>query len=421
MQHRVRTEILAQPAIIGAESVGWGKAAIEQQPHRIAIIAETGLDTDEDVAKALSENADRRPIGKLAAGGGAPLRFDLAQMRLAADVIVGGDERVNVGIRAVAIGVAAQHRIAQRIDRIRELDGVSVGVKSQQCRVQRLEHAKEGSGAGRPGVGREVEERDRNSAIGTRCLAQRDQLRHARCQRFGPLGACDHRAAERAFREYAAAAAPGAGGVRAIRATAEHHRRGSTVYFGDRDHHRRLDRRQTLRSRTPMLNGLKFKRVGGEIRTIELRQNLFGRFRIAVGGAADEREAGQRNQRIDSRLAVFHEEGFDRRSLIEPAGKGRNDAQAFRLQRGDRAVIMAGVASENVRAQQQQPDRADGLGRGGEDVSGGRHARLERRVIDADLGIFGRQLCRHGPAQFAPIALGVAIDQRSDHLDEIIV
>ena len=37
------------------------KALLEQQPHRIALVAKGGLDADENIAEALTEHEDRAP------------------------------------------------------------------------------------------------------------------------------------------------------------------------------------------------------------------------------------------------------------------------------------------------------------------------------------------------------------------------
>ena len=67
MQHRVGAEVLAQPAVEGGEGVGRREALLEQQPHRVALVAEGGLHADEDVAEARAEHEDRAAVALLAA------------------------------------------------------------------------------------------------------------------------------------------------------------------------------------------------------------------------------------------------------------------------------------------------------------------------------------------------------------------
>ena len=73
---------------------------------------------------------------------------------------------------------------------------------------------------------------------------------------------------------------------------------------------------------------LELERLGGEIGHVEPRQHRVGRAGVVIGGAADQREAGQRDQRVDDRRAVALEEGLDRGARVEPAGEGRDDVEA---------------------------------------------------------------------------------------------
>ncbi len=82
MQHRMRAEILAQIAIEGGEGMRRREALLEQQPHRIAFVAEGGLHADEDIAEVRAENEDVAPVGLETAGRRAPLRLDLGQPAL---------------------------------------------------------------------------------------------------------------------------------------------------------------------------------------------------------------------------------------------------------------------------------------------------------------------------------------------------
>ena len=54
----------------------------------------------------------------------------------------------------------------------------------------------------------------------------------------------------------------------------------------------------------PLLQRLEFDRMRRDIGHIERRQQFLGGAGIVVGGAADQREAGQRNHRIDRGRAV---------------------------------------------------------------------------------------------------------------------
>ncbi len=252
--------------------------------------------------------------------------------------------------------------------------------------------------------------------------AQVDQLERAGGERLGALGARLHDARAFRRREGAAAAAAGAGDARPFAAPAEHRRHGRTVQLGDGDHHRRFERQQALRTLAPRLQRLELERMRGEVRQVELGERLGGGGRVVVRRAADEAEARQRDHRVDHRLAVADEELVDRRARVEPARKGGNDAQAAILERLDDAVVMAGVVAEDVRPQDEHPDRAANRPRRARQVGGAlRHPARHRRVIDAEFGIVGRGGGGHRPAQRPARAVGVAVDEVADEVGEILV
>ena len=119
VQQHVGAEVLREPAVEGGEGMGRREAALEQQPHRVALVAEGGLQADEDVAELRAEHEDAAAVGLVPAGRRAPLRLDLAQVRLARDDGVGGDVGRDVRRLAELAGVAAEHRGAQGLDGLR--------------------------------------------------------------------------------------------------------------------------------------------------------------------------------------------------------------------------------------------------------------------------------------------------------------
>lgn len=52
--------------------MGRREALLEQEPHRVALVAEDRLDAHEDIAELLAEDIDAAPVRLDAAGGGAP-------------------------------------------------------------------------------------------------------------------------------------------------------------------------------------------------------------------------------------------------------------------------------------------------------------------------------------------------------------
>ena len=113
VQYRVRLEVFLQVTVEGGERVRRGEALLEKQAHRVAFVSERRLDAHEDVAEAGTQDEQGAAVGLLSSGGGAPVRLDLAQPTLAADVVVGRDARMYVGIRAVAAGIPDEDALAQ--------------------------------------------------------------------------------------------------------------------------------------------------------------------------------------------------------------------------------------------------------------------------------------------------------------------
>ena len=161
--------------------------------------------------------------------------------------------------------------------------------------------------------------------------------------------------------------------------------------------------------------------MGGKIGNVEPRQDRLRGPRIIVGRAADEREAGERHQRINDGLAVLQEEGLDRGAGIEPAGKGRHHLQPARFERCDHAVIMGGVLGEQVGAQKEEADCPDRPCRAGKPGGLCRQPAGKLRVIDAHLGIRAGRPGLKPRAQPFPRARGVAAGKRANHLHDIVV
>ena len=160
--------------------------------------------------------------------------------------------------------------------------------------------------------------------------------------------------------------------------------------------------------------------MSGEIRHIELRQHLFGGLGVVVGGAADQREAGERHQRVDRGAAAVHEKGLHRRPRVEAAGEGRAHVQALRLQAGDHAVVVRGVAGEQVGPHHQQADRAFGARQAGQGIGALREAAGQAGVIEADIGIVDRRRRLDRAAQRTPRPVGVAMHQQADEVAEVL-
>ena len=408
MQHRVGAEILAQVAVEGREGVRRGEAALEEQPHRVAFVAEARLHADEDVPELGAEHEDLRAVAVLAAGGRAPLRLDLGEVPLAADVLVGRDAVVDVGGGPEPGGVAAEHRLAQRLDARWNLERVALGLQRGERVVERLVDRQEGGRADAAGVRGEAEQHHGDPALGPRLAAQGDEALDPGSEGVGALRIHDHVA--------------GAVAGRAAGAAAEHRRRGGAVEFGDRHHHGGLHRREAAVGGLPLLQRLELQSVSGEVGHVEGGEQRLRPGGVVVGGAADEGETGERDQRIDGRAAVALEEGVDRRAVVEPAGEGRHHREPARLQGGDDPVVMGRVPGEHIGAHDEEADAP--LHRAG----GHRHPRGvladpsgHAWVIEAGLGIAERRGRGGDPAPGFPRARRVAPDEEAHEVGDVLV
>ena len=307
--------------------------------------------------------------------------------------------------------------LAQVIDVARHGHVVALGLHGEQRAEKRLEDREIGGSAGVAGVGREVEQHDADAALGAGRAAQRDELGDARGQHVGALGARVHGALA-VHRERAAAMTAGAGAAGAVGAAAEHHRAGGAVEFGDGHHDGGLYRHQAAIGGAPCLERLELGGVGGDVGHVEPGENLLGRLRVVVGRAADQREAGERHQRVDRGAAIPDEVAIDRRTGVEAGGEGRHHAQAARLQAGDHAVVMRRIAGEQVGAHHQQ---ADGASRavGGQGLGALADLAGQARMVHADVGVLDGRLGLDHLAQVAARTVGVALHQQANHVAEI--
>ena len=99
--------------------MGRRKALLKQQAHRVAFIAKGRLHADKDIAELRAQHEDTAPIGLNAcpAPGPRPLRSRPARAARCARCRrpdMGGD----IGLLPVLRGIAAQDRVAQRVDRL---------------------------------------------------------------------------------------------------------------------------------------------------------------------------------------------------------------------------------------------------------------------------------------------------------------
>ena len=247
--------------------MGRCEALLEEKTHRVALITESWLDADEDIAEMLAQNQDRRPVGLVNSGRRAPLGFDLRKIFFPADMAIDRNARCDVRRLAEVIGIAAQDAVAERVDIRRQVHFIAFALHRGHGVVQRAEHGQMRRGACRAAIGREVEQHDRDLPVRELAAPQADQL-------VDPSG--KHRRALR-FACHVPAAGFRATGLAWHRAPAIDHRSGGAVDLGQGDHHRRLDRRQPLFARPPFLQALELDREGRQIGHVEPGEHFLRR------------------------------------------------------------------------------------------------------------------------------------------------
>ena len=115
MQHRMGAKILGKPAVEGGESVGRCEAALEQQAHRVAFVAEAGLYADEHVPELHAKDEDVAAIGLNPARRRSPDSLDLLQPWGAPHMPVHINARADIGGGAELLAVAVDDHLAQDI------------------------------------------------------------------------------------------------------------------------------------------------------------------------------------------------------------------------------------------------------------------------------------------------------------------
>ena len=340
MQDGMRAEVFAQVPIERRKGVRRGEAGLEEQPHRVAFVAEAWLHADEDPTELRAEHKKCASVALLSAGRGAPLRFDVGQPRLAPNVVVDVDPGVNVGVRAVAVRVTLEDTVAKLVERRGNFDVVAFLGEADQRVVERLVDRKVGSRSDCASIGREVEKNDRDVPFwGGRPPQSNESFDSAR-EHFDAVLNGLHRMAL------------GGGGVidRRFGTACKHHRPRCAIELRNRNHDRRFDRQQAPGRRGPLLQALKLDRLRGQVRHVQVGQHRFGGAGVVERWAADERKAGQRQDGIDGRGTILHEERVDRGTCVQPTRECGDDPKAALLERRDHGVVVVRIAREDVRA-----------------------------------------------------------------------
>ena len=392
--------------------MGRGKAAFKQQAHRVTFVAEGGLQADEDITQLAPQHKDIAPVALHLAGGGAPDGFDDFQGRRVAHNRIGIHKSCHVGGLAIGFRIAAQDSIPQVLHRFRHIQRIAVGLHGLKGVVQALKHRQISRRARSAGIWREAEQNDTHLLICIAQLAQFGQALGFFGQRGDAFGARRHGAA--VWRPFAHQAAPCAA-VKPVTARKDGGV-GCPVNFGQGDEHRGFNRAKTRARVGPLAKSLEFQRMCCDIGHVQFGQGCNRCRAVIIGGATDQRKAGQRDHGIHTLAGL--EIGVDRGSAIKPASKGGNAGDAARFKRGDDGVVMGGVRRQHIRAQHQEahgqlgPRRAGQVGQICGDAGG------KFGVIQPNIGVIDRSLC-HSAAPI--IARGVAADQEAHHLFDVVI
>jgi len=263
-------EILADPAVERAESVGWCESTFKQQSHWVAFVAKGRLDPDKNIAELRAEHLNVPAIALDFSWRWTPLGFDLRKICLASDVLVRRNPGRYVGISSKPFRIPFEQRIAKPIDALGHVNRIAFGREPLERRMQRFKHREKRSGARGSCIGRKVEEHDGELALRAFCPAQCDQFSGSVCQRFGALGTALHRANLGSTRALAMAFTTRARFPGGPRSAAEDSRIRGTIEFRQRDHHGRFERQQALLAPPPLPDCLEFDRVRREVWQIEL-------------------------------------------------------------------------------------------------------------------------------------------------------
>ena len=339
-------------------------------------------------------------------------------------MVVGLDQNMHIGISTVLLGVALEHRLAQCIDAFRHVDGVALRLHAGERVVERLEYRQISGGADVAGIRREVEQHDRDLALGMVGAAHGDQLGDSCRQHDGALRAGGHVLRGIGSGEGAVMVAAVTGHALRARSAAENHRAGCAVELGNRHHDGALDRQQSAVGTTPLIERLKLGRMGGNIGHIERGEHILGCLGIVVGRPADQRETRERDHRIDGRLAVTHEKLVNCRAGVEAGRKGRDHPKAARFERRNHAIVMTVVAGQQIGPQHQHPDRAQGrvdIGRQRQVLHALGHARCHAGVIDTELRILHRRSRLRLTTKGLARSIGIAVDQKSDQVEHVFL
>ena len=317
----------------------WGKAALEQQAHRIAFIAKCWLQADEDIAKMLAQNEHRPPVGLYLAGRSTPDSLDLRQRLGVAHNRISRHKFRYVCRLSVDAGIALQHFRAQIIHCGWHVDQIAIRLHAQHGVVQTFKHAQIRRCSGSSGVWWKAEQHDADLFARISHLAQIGQTQRLFGQNTHPFMARRHRFGQgRAFAHLRTALAA----VQPMTARKDCGVR-RPVDLRQRNQHRRFNRPKAGARLRPLAKGLKFQRMCRNIGHVQRFQRLNRRVTVIVSRAANKAKPGQRYHGVNGDAVGILKKRVDRRAAVKPACKGRNAGDTARFKAANDSVIMCCV------------------------------------------------------------------------------
>ena len=92
------------------------ESALKQEPHRVTFVSHSGLDSNKDIAKGLTQDKELTTISPMLSGRRSPLRFDFLKIRFSRNVIVNANGSKDVGLCPVLLRIPLQQGVPQGID-----------------------------------------------------------------------------------------------------------------------------------------------------------------------------------------------------------------------------------------------------------------------------------------------------------------
>mmetsp|Transcript_74674 Transcript_74674/g.164876 ORF Transcript_74674/g.164876 Transcript_74674/m.164876 type:complete len:683 (+) Transcript_74674:2564-4612(+) len=312
----------------------------KQQPHGIALIAEGGLHTQEDVAKLLAVDQEVLAIGVQLARWRSPVLMQVFRERAQLLVLIHTHAvfHIQFGHRHGSLWVF-QDGLLQAFDRVRDiLHGVALLFQLLHDCIDAPKDIQISSGA--------------------HIALVRGELEHANAQLLFSVGLATqvgpvHRTCGQAADTVLHRDGASTGAI----APREDQRFDGAVDLRQRHLQCHLHRVESQLAVLPLGEGLEDQWHTHHVGTVQLHQNLFGLLGVLRGRSAHQREARQIHQSIHNALAVGAGQVLLHGNReIQATGVGAGHTGTATLQLLDHAHVMAIILGGDVRLLQDQAD-----------------------------------------------------------------